>query len=51
MTDDLDTCANCGHIEYHHQPDCQWTEWELLGAPRENWCKCVSFVGQTGDEI
>ena len=54
MTDNLDTCANCGHIEYHHRPECTHRDFQLYsGGTRidvSDRCGCLSFVEQTGDE-
>ena len=44
-----DTCANCGHDRYHHNPDCGWMEWPSLGFPRKSWCDCEAFVEQAGE--
>ena len=40
-----DTCARCGHIEYHHRPECELIHWET-----QRYCDCLAFVEQTGGE-
>lgn len=55
MTDNLNTCANCGHIEYHHRPEC--THVERKGFEGDTGyaieisvrCDCLAFVEQTGE--
>ena len=46
MTNDLDTCANCGHERYHHGFYCDYYN-PMLQYGR---CFCQRFVEQTGDE-
>ncbi len=44
---DFDLCAGCGHLRYHHRPECGFTdvhtqEW---GAER---CDCPRFQEPSG---
>ena len=39
--DPMQECEGCGHLRYHHRPECTYRPTMLRNSPRS--CNCITF--------